>query len=203
MKPTDNQKKAPAASTKFKAKGANAKIPGTVPVRFSAIIFNLIGAVVSVMFLTAFFSHHEPDPSNPGETHLNSGYDWLLNSMLANNLKVIEENPDKTTQQRYELKWGQGEISYVDKIRQATPDTAIILLPPRKIMKDVGFKSVVDLPWITYFLYPRTIVYEDDSIRSPLYARASYLVSINGWGLDKANYRGVKPEAFMVLPIKK
>ena len=201
MKPTDKQKKAPPPP-RARAKAAADKIPGTVPVRFSAIIFNVIGAIASVMLISAIFQHHEPDPSNPTETHFNAGYDWLLNTMLAGNLKTIEENPDKTIQQRYELKWGPGEIAYTNKIKLATPDTAIILLPPKKIIQDVGFKSVVELPWITYFLYPRKMVYAD-SVRSPLYAQATYLVSINGWGLDKTGYTVDKPEPFMVLPIKK
>ena len=202
MKPTDKKKQAPPPAPRPKAK-AGEKIPGTVPVRFSAIIFNVIGAIVSVVLLSAFFQHHEPDPTNPTETHLNAGYDWLLNSMLKGNLDLIEKNPDKTLQQRYELKWGQGEITYTDKIKTATPDSAIILLPPKKMLQEVGFKSMVDLPWITYFLYPRRIVYEDDKDKSALYAKSTYVVSINGYGLDKIGYPVSKPEPFMVLPIKK
>ena len=156
MKPNDKQKKAPAPLPRAKAMP---KDPTTSGVRFTAVLFNIVGAVVSVLFLTAFFQHHEPDPANPTETHLNSGYDWLLNTMLKGNLETIERNPDKTLIQRYELKWGQGEITYVNKIKEQTPDNAIVLLPPKKILLDVGFKSVVDLPWITYFLYPRRMVY--------------------------------------------
>ena len=201
MKPTD-KKKPPVAQPRPKAK-AGEKIPGTAAVRFSAIIFNVIGAIVSVVLLSAFFQHHEPDPANPNETHLNAGYDWLLNSMLKANLDIIEKNPDKTLQQRYELKWGQGEITYTDKIKTATPDSAIILMPPKKTLQEVGFKSMVDLPWLTYFLYPRRMVYEDDKDKSPLYAKSTYVVSINGYGLDKVGYAVQKAEPFMVLPIKK
>jgi hypothetical protein len=61
---------------------------------------------------------------------------------------------------------------------------------------------MVDLPWITYFLYPRRMVYEDDKGKSPLYAQATYVVSINGYGIDKLNYQ-VKQEPFMVLPLRK
>jgi hypothetical protein len=202
MKPTDNQKKAAAATPKPKAKTTGDKQPGKAAIRFSAVMFNIVGAVAGIMLISAIFQHHEPEAANPGETHMNAGYDWLLNSMLANNLKTIEENPDKTTQQKYEMKWGPGEILYTNKIKLATPENAIILLPPKSIIQAVGFKSVVDLPWITYFLYPRQIVYED-SIKSPLYDRANYIVSINGWGLNKTGYPVDKPEQFMVLPIKK
>lgn len=201
MKPTD-KKRPPAPQPKAKAK-AGEKTPGASPIRFSAIIFNIAGAIVSVMLLSAFFQHHEADQANPTETHLNAGYDWLLNSMLKANLDIIDKNPEKTLQQRYELKWGQGEITYTDKIRQATPDSAIILMPPKKTLQEVGFKSMVDLPWLTYFLYPRRMVYEDDKDKSALYGKSTYVVSINGYGLDKVGYPVEKPEPFMVLPIKK
>ena len=208
MKPTDkspkNQPAQVARPSVSRAKAAD-KIPGTVPVRFGSILFNIVGVVVSAIFLTAFFQHHDPDPANPSETHLNSGYDWMLNTMLAGNLKTIEENPEKTTRQRYEMKWGGGEISYTFKIKDQTPDTAIILMPPRKILTgpNVQFKSIVEIPWITYFLYPRRVVYDDEKDSSALYSKATYLVSVNGWGLDKVGHSVDKPEAFMVLPITK
>lgn len=200
MKPADKQKKAPVAPPK--AKAAPKPSAGGSSVRFSAIMFNIVGAIVAGLLLSAIFQHHEPDQANP-EVHMNSGYDWLLNSMLANNLKTIEENPGKTIQQRYEMKWGQGEVTYVNKIKEQTPETAIVLLPPKKTIQEVGFKSVVELPWITYFLYPRKVVYEDDKDKSALYAQATHVVSINGYGIDKVKYAVEKPEPFMVLPINK
>ena len=220
MKPTDKQKKPPPPLPKPKPK-AGEKIPGTVPVLFTAILFNVIGAVVAMLFLSSFFQHHEPDPTNPAETHINSGYDWLLNTMLKGNLEMIDKNPDKNLEQKYELKWGPGEIIYVNEIKAKVPDTAIVLLPPAQLFKQVGYImtqtgpviqkldqpncknfSMSDLPWITYFLYPRKFVYAD-SVNSALYARASYIVSIAGWGLDKVKYTVDKPEPFMVLPITK
>ena len=201
MKPNDKSKKGVAPQPKAKVMPKAA--PASGGVRFTAILYNVVGAVVSILFLSALFQHHEPDQMNPTEAHLNSGYDWLLNTMLKGNLETIEKNPDKTLIERYELKWGQGEITYVNKMKAQTPENAIVLLPPKKILQDVGFKSVVDLPWITYFLYPRRIVYEEDKDKSPLYAQATHLISLNGWGLDKIKYTVEKPEQFMVLPINK
>ena len=108
----------------------------------------------------------------------------------------------ETEQQKYEAKWGQGEITYVYKIKNGTPDSSIILLPPKKTFTDVGFKSAPDLPWITYFLYPRIVVYEDEKATNPNYAKANYLVSINGWGIDKVSTPIEKPEPFMILKLK-
>ena len=198
MKPADKQKKGIPAATKPKSGNATS----TRSVRFGAIVWNVSLAVVAIVFLNIFFQHNEPNPADPGETHINSGYDWLLNTMLKNNLETISNNPDKTLQQKYELKWGPGEIKYVDSIRRKTPEASIVMLPPKSLIQGIGFKSVVDLPWITYFLYPRKVVY-GDSIRDPLYDKADYIVAINGWGLDKLKYQVEKPEQFMILPINK
>ena len=219
MKPTDKQKKAPQPQPKPKAK-ASTQIPGTVPVRFSAIIYNVIGAVISVIFLSSFFQHHDQDPNNPAETHINSGYDWMFNTMLKGNMDLIDKNPDKNLQQKYELKWGPGEIVYVNQIKTIVPDTAMVLLPPAKLFKELGYVmtqtgpvvqrldqqgcknfSMSDLPWITYFLYPRRFVYAD-SVGTDLHG-ATYIVSIGGWGVDRLKYLVEKPEPFMVLPITK
>lgn len=219
MKPADKQKKPIAAPPRPKAKVAE-KTTGSTPTRFSTIIFNVVAAVVSVLFLTSFFQHHEPDPANPTETHFNSGYDWLINTMLKGNTETIEKNPDKTLLEKYELKWGPGEILFVDQIKKAVPDTATILLPPRNLFKQVGFVmtqtgpmvqrltdpncksfSMVDLPWIEYFVYPRHVVFADSTGNDA--KGAQYVVSIAGWGLDRLNYPVDKPEAFMVLPVTK
>ena len=215
MKPIDKQKKPVAPPARPKAKAGD-QSAGSGSVRMSAILFNVIGAVVSAILLSALFKHNEENPAGP-----TSGYDWLLNSMLKGNLETIEQNPDKTTEQKYEMKWGPGEILYVEQIKKMVPDTATVMLPPVKLFKEVGFVmtqtgpmvqradqpnckafSMVDAPWITYFLYPRKVVYAD-SVSTPLNSKASYIVSIGGWGLDQVGYTVDKPVSFMVLPIKK
>jgi hypothetical protein len=219
MKPTDKQKKPSPPTQRAQPKSA-AKAADNGPIRFSAIIFNVVAGIVSMLFLSAFFQHHEPDPTNPAETHLNSGYDWLLNTMLKGNLETIDKNPDKTLMQKYELKWGPGEIEYVNLIKSIVPESGTVLMPPPQIFKQAGFVmtqtgpvvqrlgepnvkafSMSDLPWIEYFLYPRKCVYADSTGTSA--KGAGYVVSIGGWGLDRLSYQVEKPEAFMVLPITK
>ena len=219
MKPADKQKRSAPPPSRPQQK-ASPKVPGTVPVRFSAIIYNVVGGLACMLFLSTFFQHHDPDPNNPTETHLNSGYDWLMNTMLKGNLETIDKNPDKTLQQKYELKWGPGEIEYVAQIKAIVPETGTVLLPPATVFKQVGYVmtqtgpvvqragepncksfSMSDLPWITYFLYPRKFVYADSTGTST--KGANYIVSIGGWGLDRLTYPVEKPEAFMVLPITK
>lgn len=159
---------------------------------FMKVVANVGGGIIAGIFLMILFQHDEASQN---------GYDWLLNTMLINNLKTIEQYPNLNTQQKYEAKWGGSEISYVYRIKNETPDTSIILLPPKKTIAEVGFKSTVDLPWITYFLYPRKVVYEDEKATNPNYAKANYLVSLNGWGLERSKTLIEKPEAFMILKL--
>ena len=157
----------------------------------SGVFFNLIGGGIALVFLYVMF--------NNGNVQ---GYDWLYNTMLKGNFETIEKYPNLSMPERYELKWG-GEIGYVNRIVKSTHDSAIIIIPPRKLLTQAGFKSTVELPWLTYFLYPRNVVYEDDKDSSKIYKQANYILAVNGWGFDRVNYRIDKPEAFMILPLKK
>jgi len=154
----------------------------------SGLFFNLIGGVIACLAIYILFTV--------------KGYDWLYNTMLKNNFETIEKYPDLSVAERYELKWG-GEIGYINKVKKQTPDSAIIIIPPRKLLTQAGFKSTQELPWLTYFLYPRKVVYEDDKDSSAIYKQANYILSVNGFGFDRVNYRIDKPEAFMILPLKK
>lgn len=195
MKPADKPKKAASAARPRPGKPATAGAPG-----FKAILFNLAGAAAAGLLVMFLFQHNEP--TSPTDTYINSGYDWLLNTMLENNLKTIEQYPDKTTAEKYVLKWGPGEILYIDSLRKLTPENAIIMIPPKTVLTQVGFKSCVDLPWLMYFLYPRQVVY-GDSVNDPLYSRANYVMALNGWGLDRSPIPVAAPQPFMVLPLKK
>jgi len=155
----------------------------------STVFFNLIGGGLAIMFIYVIFASVQ-------------GYDWLYNTMLKNNFETMEKYPNLTYPERYEAKWG-GEIAYINRVKQQTPDSAIILIPPRKLLTQAGFKSAVELPWLTYFLYPRKVVYDDDKDSSKFYNQANYIMAVNGWGFDKVNYHIEKPEAFMILPLKK
>jgi hypothetical protein len=182
MKPEKGRKKEKApSSTKKEAPSPGGSF-------LLGAFFNVIGLAASVIFLYVIFNNIQ-------------GYDWLYNTMLKGNLETISQNPDLTIAQRYNLK--SGEIGYVYRIKESSPDSAIIIIPPKDLLTKVGFKSAVELPWLTYFVYPRKVVYEDDKDSSKLYKQANYVLAVNGWGFDKLNYRVDRPESFMVLPLKK
>ena len=172
------------------------------------MLLNGVGGVLAIMVIYILFSPWvsgaeadalaKTDKLDPTV----KGYYWLYHTMLKSNFETIEKYPDLSVAQRYELKWG-GEIGYVNRIKQLTPDSAIIIIPPRKLLTQAGFKSTVELPWLTYFVYPRKVVYEDDKDSSNIYKQATHILALQGWGLDHLNYRVDKPEAFMILPLKK
>jgi len=171
----------------------------------SGIFFNLIGGALAVLFIYVLFAPWPSDADAPTKEAPKpniQGYYWLYHIMLKGNFETIEKYPNLTIPQRYEAKWG-GEIAYINRIKQSTPDSAVIIIPPRKLLTQAGFKSAVELPWLTYFVYPRKVVYEDDKDSSKIYNQANYILAVNGWGFDKVNYHIDRPEAFMILPLKK
>lgn len=211
MKPEKGKKKE-------KAPSAAAKSPGSTGTPFiTVVILNIAGVAAAVWFVFRLFNFPPVEITREAidkgltldrMTYMKvQGYDWMLNTMLKSNIDTINKYPDLNIDQRYELKWGgkvgYGEIAYINRIKQQTPDSAIIIAPPRKLLTQVGFKSSAELPWLTYFVYPRQVVYEDDKDSSKLYARANYVLAVNGWGFDKLNYRVNNPQAFMILPLKK
>jgi hypothetical protein len=114
-------------------------------------------------------------------------------------LKTIEEHPDLTIQQKYEAKWGGGEITYINQIVSQTKATDILLFPPKDVLQKVGFKGSLDKPWLAYFIYPRKFSYDSDSIK----LNYNKIVAINGWGVDKSADVVTNPQPVMILNAKK
>jgi hypothetical protein len=175
---------------------------------FKSMLLNLIGGVLAATFIYFLFAPWTAGMEDAEATKILEsskpnidGYYWLYNQMLANNLKTIAKYPDLTFAQRYEAK--SAEIGAISRIKQQTPDSAIIIIPPRKILAQAKLTSAEELPWLTYFVYPRKVVYEDDKDSSKLYSHANYIMELNGWGFDKLNYTVERPEALMILPLKK
>jgi hypothetical protein len=67
-------------------------------------------------------------------------------------------------------------------------------------MVEVGLKSFNDIPHVVFFLYPRKVIFADDS--KAVASNANYLVSVNGWGLERLKEPITNPQPFMILPIK-
>lgn len=136
------------------------------------------------------------------------GYNWVWNTMIKSNLKMIKANPNITMQQKHEAK--QGFVArYYDLINKNTPEDAIILFPSDEIInsdKKFKLKLLRDRRKTTYFIYPRRAVYEKHpEYDSELMDKVTHVAIINSKGYDKLNYEVPQNQRqkFSILPIKR
>jgi len=134
------------------------------------------------------------------------GYQFVVDRLVLANLNIIQENPNLSTPKKFEAKLGF-DYRFIHYVEQNTPEDAVILMPPDSIFAKSDFNKrgtwgVKTKTWDIYFLYPRTLISEQDSSRYPeLYHKITYVMIVNGWGYDKLNYRVQAEHPYTVLPI--
>jgi len=153
-----------------------------------------------------------------------NSYNWVYNGLLKDGVKycgMVQNEIDKRTKglydpikkrqiaydTKYEAKIGT-EFMVLKMIRDKTPPNAIILFPPPLILTqkttyltlryEIGMK-----PWASHFLYPRTIVYEQEKGKNPFYDKAQYIFVLHGWGFDHLDYEPQQRNAVDILPLHK
>ncbi len=136
----------------------------------------------------------------------NSGYKWMHETLIGANLKTMKKYKDLTFEQKQEAKMGFNG-KYLNFVKNNTPDTAIILMPPDSIIfpskGKSGFnKYIKNKVWCSYLVYPRKIVYEREKHTSSLYNSITHVAIINGWGYNKLGYKINNKSKFSVMPIK-
>jgi len=57
--------------------------------------------------------------------------------------------------------------------------------------------------YVTYFLYPRQVVYESEKDKTKMYNKITYVAIVNNWGYDKLRYDITEKIPYSVLPINK
>ena len=120
---------------------------------------------------------------------VNKGYNWMSETLIKLNLKRIKMYKNSTFEEKQAAKMGYN-VQYLNYVNENTPDDAIILMPPDSIIQQEGVKSDFDKHmknkvWVSYFLYPRKVVFEKEKETSTLYNKATHLAVINGWGYDR------------------
>ncbi|MCX6307402.1 MAG: hypothetical protein NTY32_00755 [Bacteroidia bacterium] len=153
-----------------------------------------------------------------------TSYNWVYNNLLKGGYKycgMVQEEINNRTRgisdlalkrqiaydTKYEAKIGT-EFMILKMIRDKTPPNAIILFPPPLILTqkttnlnlkyEIGMKS-----WASHFLYPRTIVYEQEKGKNPFYEKAQYIFVLHGWGFDHLNYEPQQRNQVDILPLHK
>lgn len=210
MKPTPSTKKAPTAKPVNKTEPAKAASKGNW-FTFLFKPYNLLFGFIAILVLTGL---NKNVPS----------YNWVYNGLLKDGYKycgVVQKEIDRRTMgihdpvvkrqiaydTKYEAKVGT-EFMILKQIRDNTPPNAIILFPPPLILTqkttyltlryEIGMK-----PWASHFLYPRTIVYEQEKGKNPFYDKAQYIFILHGWGFDHLDYEPQQRNLVDILPIHK
>jgi hypothetical protein len=151
-------------------------------------------------------------------------YKWVYHQLLQKNLDIMEKSDTFSLDQKRQYKNGV-DFSYIKIIKDKTPEDAVILMPDAADLKmpenapdgTPQFRLVAQKAWSLYFLYPRTLVYEDrdglDSIngkvnifKNPNYEelrkKVSHVAIIYGRGYEHLEYSATTREYYTALPIR-
>lgn len=141
----------------------------------------------------------------------NQGYKWVADVLIAKTPEQLEKYKNLTYDQKMEGKLGFA-YKYFKFINDNTPEDAIILFPPDTIIRPKGqvhhtkkgMNGYSTNPkWVSYFIYPRKVVYEDRKDEHPeLYKNATHVAVMNTWGYEKLPYRVRQKSQFSVMPMK-
>lgn len=139
------------------------------------------------------------------------GYKWVAETLVAKTPEQLEKFKDLTYDQKMEGKLGFA-YKYFKFINENTPEDAILLFPPDTMIRPKGqvhhskkgMNGYSTNPrWVSYFIYPRKVVYEDRKDQQPeLYKNVTHVAVMNSWGYEKLPYRVGKKNQFSIMPMK-
>ncbi len=138
--------------------------------------------------------------------YYNRGYHWLIRTNILKHFRYTQELTDQTLEERQFRRMGSN-FDYLNFLVRETPEDAIILFPPLNFIYPSGEESYFDphmdvKPWVSYFLYPRKVVYEEEINTSPIYYETTHIAVINFWGYEKAGYGPERKYQYTVIPIQ-
>lgn len=140
----------------------------------------------------------------------NIGYNWVWTSLVQENLKLISKNRKMDYGQKIQAKMGiDGAVLHY--IIQKTPQDAIILLPPEKILMNdsasYDFTSklggIKSRNWALDLVYPRKLVYFDEIDKNIWKDKITHVMVFDGWGLQYLSYSPSELSNLDVYPINK
>jgi len=173
--------------------------------------YNLLFGLIAIMFLVWCNKNV-------------SSYNWVYNGLLKDGYKYCGDvqkeinnrtrsvsDPVKKLQIAYDTKLEAKvgtEFMVLKMIRDNTPPNAIILFPPPLVMTQTTSYltlryEITMKPYASYFLYPRTVVYEQEKGKNPFYEKAQYIFLLHGWGYDHLDYVHQQQSPVEILPLHK
>jgi hypothetical protein len=213
-KPASNQKrpastsKAPTASTAKKT-ATTINQPSESWIAFAFKPLNLLFGLMAILFLVW------------GNTTMPS-YHWVHKDLLKGGYELcdmVQKEINKRTQSvhdpilkrqiaydtKMEAKIGV-EFLVLKQIRDNTPPDAVILFPPSNVITQktsyltLKFELAMKT-YTSYFLYPRTVVYETEKGKNPFFEKAQYVFVLHGWGFEYLDYVPKVKNAVDILPL--
>lgn len=151
--------------------------------------------LLPVMLLTHFLFSVQP------------GYHWVYNGLLKENMRLIKKYPKLTFDQKMCIKLG-ASYEYLMFLKQATPDTAVILYPSSEAFQKEGspFKhEIYNKIYATRFLYPRKLVLESELKYSKYRNKITHVAIVNREGIDRLPYPPdpkIRHTVLSVTPVK-
>lgn len=156
---------------------------------------NMIALVVSFFIVLAFYKNF---PS----------YQWVKDELIKENLKLIKKNQRLSMDDKLEAKIGY-DYSVLKMIKNATPETAVILMPPtdtcwairtREKGQTLNGGGIHSKVWSEYYLYPRKLVYK--GVKDPDSANVNHVAILAGHGYENLNVPDAEKQGYAVLKIK-
>ncbi|MDR1557899.1 MAG: hypothetical protein LBS88_12865 [Tannerellaceae bacterium] len=134
------------------------------------------------------------------------GYNWAYNSLLKGNMATIRANPNLTVAQKNEMKLGI-DYAYLQFVRNATPEDAVILYPSVDDFFPEGVESpfkhgISNKMWGLRFLYPRKLVLPSEMETNRYAGDITHVAIVNGRGYERLNYEVDASVVHGVLPVK-
>ncbi len=157
----------------------------------SALLYNLIGIVLSLLVLKACFQQ--------------PGYSFIK-KMLSSNYEVIKTHKNLNVEERYAIKLGIGYSAF-KYVRENTPDSAVILLPRREDFMPENQKSrfggeVYKIMWASRFLHPRKIVSRYTLEKGNAAYQPTHVIVVNDSCKEFIDYPIPAYVEFGVFPVK-
>jgi hypothetical protein len=189
------KKKEKRKEDKRKEKNNSISKPQSVqPFDYAVWILKNIIAVLFVYFTIQYLIDKQPS------------YNWVYNILMKENYKTIKKYKSLSLDQKWEGKLGY-DYAYWKYLHDNTPEDAVILYPTSDIFFPEGKKTdfervAADKIQALRFLYPRKLVYHNETETNRYGKQLTHVAIANGWGYEYLEYTVVNKVDNTVLPIK-
>lgn len=137
-----------------------------------------------------------------------NGYKWVHDSLIGNNLKMMEKFKDADYDKKMELKVAFN-YRFAKFLKDNTPENAVIMLPKDtldtyivtdpKTKRKQRLEYLSNPGWVSYFTYPRRVLSEGDT--SILCDSVTHVAIVNGHGYELLPFAVDQRQQFGVMPM--